>query len=130
MTDAPVALRWHLRWLTAGWVLVVAVVLVSLTPALPIKFSMAHVDKLEHAIAWAVMMAWFGGLSSRAAHRWIALGLLALGGAIELAQGLSGYRSADLRDLLADAVGVAVGWLLALRVARPGFAWAERQLAR
>lgn len=130
MTEAPSALRWHLRWLTAGWVMVVAVVLLSLTPNLPLKLGVAHADKLEHAFAYLVLMAWFGGLSPRAAHRWIAFGLLALGASIEVAQGVSGYRSADVRDLVADAAGIALGWLLARHVAPGWFARAERVLAR
>lgn len=130
MTDAPVALRWHLRWLTAGWVMVVAVVLLSLTPNLPVKVSVANVDKLEHAVAYLVLMAWFGGLSPRAVHRWVALGLLALGALIEVAQGLSGYRSADRWDLVADGLGIALGWLIARHAARGWFARAERLLAR
>lgn len=130
MTEAPVALRWHLRWLTAGWVMVVAVVLLSLTPNLPVKVDVKDFDKVEHAVSYLVLMAWFGGLSPRAAHRWIALGLLALGAVIEVAQGWSGYRSADARDLVADAVGIALGWLLARHAARGWFARIEQVLAR
>jgi VanZ family protein len=129
VSDAPAALRWHLRWLTAGWVMVVAVVLLSLT-RLPFRVDIADVDKLEHAFAYLVLMAWFGGLSPRAAHRWIALGLLVLGGLIEVAQGLSGYRTADARDLLADAVGIALGWALARSWAPAWFARVERLLGR
>lgn len=130
MTDAPVALRWHLRWLTAGWVMVVAVVLLSLTPNLPFKVNVSNIDKLEHAFAYLVLMAWFGGLSPRAVHRWVALGLLVLGALIEVAQGFSGYRSADHRDLLADGLGIAFGWIIARHAARDWFARAERMFAR
>lgn len=130
MTHAEPALRWHLRWLTAGWVMVVVVVMLSLTPNLPVKVGVAHLDKVEHALAWTVMMAWFGGLSSRRIHPWIALGLLALGVAIEVAQWRSGYRSGDVRDLVADATGIAVGWVLARQFARAWFAAAERAFAR
>ena len=38
--------------------------------------------------------------------------LCCLGGIIELLQGWSGYRTADWMDLLADSLGVALGWLL------------------
>lgn len=130
MTAATIALRWHLRWLTAGWVMVVAVVLLSLTPKLAFKGGFPHFDKFEHALAYLVLMAWFGGLSGRRAHRWIALGLIALGAAIEWAQGASGFRTADLWDLLADAVGIALGWLLAHHYTRRWFARAEQALAR
>ena len=130
MNPAPVALRWHLRWLTAGWVMVVAVVLLSLTPNLPLRVDVADFDKVEHALAYLVLMSWFGGLSAPRAHRWVALGLLVLGAVIEVAQGLSGYRSADVRDLAADGVGIALGWLLARHAAPTWFAFAERLLAR
>jgi VanZ family protein len=127
VTEAPVALRWHLRWLTAGWLMVVAVVLLSLTPNLPLRVD---VDKVEHAFAYLVLMSWFGGLSVRRAHGWVALGLFVLGAIIEVAQGWSGYRSADVRDLAADGVGIALGWIMARRLAPAGFAFAERLLAR
>lgn len=130
MTAPQPALRWHLRWLTAGWVMVVAVVLLSLTPNLPIKVDVSGFDKVEHAAAYLVLMAWFGGLSSRALHRWIALALLVLGAVIEVAQGFSGFRTADARDLAADAVGIGAGWLLARHAARGWFALAERALGR
>jgi len=130
VNDAAVQLRWHLRWLTAGWLMVVAVVLLSLTPNLPISVGIVDFDKAEHAFAYLVLMAWFGGLSPRWAHPWVALGLLALGAVIEVAQGLSGYRSADHRDLIADGVGIVLGWLLARHVAPRCFVFAERLLAR
>lgn len=127
MTSAPTALRWHLRWLTAGWVMVVLVVLASLTPIAGQRGMLPHLDKLEHALAYLVLMAWFGGLSRPRAHRWIALGLLALGAAVELAQGAGPWRRADWADLAADAAGIALGWLLA-RGPVPG--WFVRVEAR
>lgn len=130
MTAASIGLRWHLRWLTAGWVMVVAVVLLSLTPNLAFKIGIAHLDKLEHALAYLVLMAWFGGLSGRRVHAWIALSLVVLGAVIEWAQGASGFRSADRWDLLADAVGIVLGWLLARHLTPLWFARAERMLAR
>jgi ligand-binding sensor domain-containing protein len=55
-------------------------------------------------------MGWFtrllGGRRPRLA---IATGLVALGIAIEFAQGATGYRSFDAWDMVADGLGVAVG---------------------
>lgn len=39
--------------------------------------------------------------------------LLAYGGLIEILQSLTPYRSAEWADLLADGLGLAVGWLAA-----------------
>ena len=53
------------------------------------------------------------GLLPQRHYTWLAVALLALGGAIELAQSLMGLgRLADLRDLVADAWGIAFGLTL------------------
>ena len=130
MNAPPSPLRWHLRWLTAGWVFLVLVVLLSLTPRVPSLSGLRHFDKLEHCWAYLLLMAWFGGLSERSLHRWIALALVALGAVVELAQGAGGYRHADVWDLVADGVGVLAGLWLARRWAPAWFGAAERALAR
>lgn len=40
------------------------------------------------------------------------LGLLALGAGIEVAQEFTGWRTGDLADWVADAVGVALVWVM------------------
>jgi len=128
VTGGGVRLRWHLRWLTAGWVMLVLVVMLSLAPGLDRRTPVAHLDKLEHALAYLVLMAWFGGLSRASLHRWIALALLALGLAIEALQGASGWRSAEPLDLAAGAVGIALGWWLACAPVPRWFHHLERRL--
>ncbi len=67
-------------------------------------------DKVHHLWFFALLF-WIG---HRAALRpaWaLALGLLAYGVSIEIAQSLTPSRSASLLDLLADSAGIAVGWL-------------------
>lgn len=66
-------------------------------------------DKANHAMAFAVL-AMLGCLSYPGRHALILLGLLAYGAVIELLQGLTGYRSAETLDVLADGVGLLVGW--------------------
>jgi len=83
------------------------------TDRLP-EFTASIWDKAQHAAGFAVLgtlglWAYPGGVGHSAR---VVLGLLALGVAIELAQGASGWRHADAGDALADAVGVAVGWAL------------------
>lgn len=68
-------------------------------------------DKASHAMAFAVL-AMLGCLPYSGRHALILLGLLAYGALIELLQGLTGYRSAETLDVLADGVGLAFGWTL------------------
>lgn len=128
MIGQAAKLRWHLHWLTAGWVMLVVVVMLSLAPGLVQRASIAHLDKLEHALAYLLLMGWFGGLARPALHRWIALALLALGATVEALQGASGWRQAEALDLLADGVGVAIGWWLARGPVPDWFHRAERWL--
>jgi VanZ family protein len=53
-------------------------------------------------------------LFKRASLPWVAAGLVLLGIGIEFAQGQTVYRSADLYDVLFNALGVALGMATAL----------------
>ena len=109
----------HRRWLRFLWALAILVVVVgSLLPAssLPMRAldELGLSDKLEHFAAYLVL-AFLPALH----ERWPALaaalgGALALGIGLEYAQLLSPGRSFDLADMLADAVGVLCGFVIAL----------------
>ena len=62
----------------------------------PFEFN----DKLMHFGAYWLMTLWFCGSLDRRRYAWLALRLLALGGAIELLQCPMGFgRDADWRDI-------------------------------
>jgi len=130
VSGAPPPLRWQQRWLTVGWIVVVLVVMFSLIPQIGPKISLRDIDKYEHVAAFAFLMGWFGGLTSRSLHLLIAIGLLALGGAIEWAQSTTPYRASTLSDLIADVGGIVLGWILARTLAPRAFASAERLFGR
>jgi VanZ family protein len=70
-------------------------------------------DKPNHALAFAAL-----AFSARQGFPWagaarIVPALLGYGVFIELVQSQIPARSADLADVLGDAVGIAAGWLLA-----------------
>jgi VanZ family protein len=74
-------------------------------------------DKTDHLLGFVVL-----GLLGQAAwpgrRVWVLGGLLAFGVLIELLQGLTGYRFADSKDVLADWLGVglaALAWSIATR---------------
>ncbi|MDH3320315.1 MAG: VanZ family protein [Betaproteobacteria bacterium] len=104
--------------LALGWLYVAVIVWLSLTPSPP-HVDIEGSDKLEHFLAYGVLMFWFGVLyrSARARIGW-ALFCVALGVALEFAQRATGYRSFELADMAADALGVLAGALAALSLPR------------
>ncbi|HUG72834.1 MAG TPA: VanZ family protein [Steroidobacteraceae bacterium] len=108
-------LRFRRLWFCLGLGIAVAIAVVCLMPGRNIPQFRLVSDKVEHALAFAMLAFWFGSILVRRDLLWLALALVAFGGLIEVAQGLMGLgRHADLLDLVADTVGVVVGLLLAL----------------
>lgn len=96
------------------WAALVAVLVLSLAPVPAGHMVFSWQDKLEHAFAFLALgmlghLAWAG--------RWqaVAVGLLAYGALIELAQSWTSYRMGDGWDWLADALGVGLATVLAYR---------------
>ena len=84
---------------------------------IPIRLPPGVSDKVLHFTGYALMSAGAVGFC----HEPRRLGLLALvaaalGGAIEVAQAFTPYRSAELLDFAADATGAALGWFVALLI--------------
>jgi VanZ family protein len=95
--------------------MIAGVVVASLIPARAVEMILGGLnDKLEHAAAYAGLMAWFGGMFRRAAQPWLAVALVVLGGVIELLQGLTPTRTPDVLDLAADTAGVLIGLVLSM----------------
>jgi len=101
-------------WLTLGWALVGLVIFLSVIPRAPDMLDLDGGDKLLHVFAYAIMMLWFGFiyLPGRT-YQNLGIILIAIGIALELIQGLSDHRSLSFLDMVANAVGVSLGWLLA-----------------
>jgi hypothetical protein len=78
------------------------------------SFDFPVSDKWMHGITFTALSLWFSGQYARSSYWRIALGLLAFGILIEIAQRAVGYRSADLLDLAADLAGIVAGILIAL----------------
>jgi predicted XRE-type DNA-binding protein len=107
------ALRVRRFWLLLGWMLVLFVIYLSLTPA-PVQLKLPHGDKLGHVLAYAALMSWFANLYEVSVRRMqFAIGLIALGISLEFVQRWTGYRSFEVADMIASAAGVAVGWVFA-----------------
>jgi VanZ family protein len=106
--------------LALGWAMVAAVVYLSLTPAPP-RIDLEGGDKLGHLFAYAALTYWFCQFYFHGSRVLYALGFVAMGVALEFAQGATGYRNFEVADMAANTLGVAAGWgaALLLPLARP-----------
>jgi VanZ family protein len=76
-----------------------------------------------HAGSYCLLMIWFAGLYARRRHVLIAAVLLMLGLVLEILQHRTSYRMFDLTDMLANAVGVAAGFVVSFFVLE---GWCQR----
>jgi len=105
--------------------MVVAVVVLSLIP-LDVDL-LEDKDKLAHFVAYGSLAFWFGMLfEGRGRQLGAALGFAAMGVALEFLQGLTDYRTFEIADMIANAIGAAVGWGLAQTPLRNVLEWLER----
>ncbi|MCJ7557383.1 MAG: VanZ family protein [Gammaproteobacteria bacterium] len=101
-------------WLGLGWALVMLVVVGSLLPGKMLEsVDFLLSDKIQHALAYATVMVWFAGIYQASSYRWMVPGLLVMGIGLEYLQLKYFHRHFDLRDMLANGVGVVTGLVLA-----------------
>lgn len=98
-----------LRWLFASTAVVVMVL--SLWPLEPDAPSLGW-DKANHMAAFT-LLALLGCRAYPSHNRIVLAGLLVYGGLIEVLQSFTDYRMAEWADLLADALGLPLGWMAA-----------------
>lgn len=125
-----ISLKYARLWHTVGIGLILIVVVGCLVPAGSVP-QLGMNDKLEHMIAYGGLALCYGGLLEPRRYPYLGLALLALGGGIEIAQGLMGWgRDADWHDFYADALGAALGLSLCMAGLRHWPSWVERWLRR
>lgn len=109
-------------WIILGWLLVLLVIYLSLTPKPP-PTGMNFGDKIGHFAAYASLMFWWHRIDGNGYR--LALVFILMGLALEIMQSLSGYRQGDIFDMAANTGGVAIGWL----AARFTPVWLSKKLA-
>jgi VanZ family protein len=104
-----------------GWMLCIAL---SLLPPIPLGGPQDS-DKIGHFLAYFTLSAWAVSIfRTRGAQGLAALSLVALGLGIEWAQAnLTDNRQGDLRDALANSLGIALGFVLSFT---PLARWLEK----
>ena len=108
-------LSYRRAWLAGGWLLIGLIVYLSLTPHPPEPFSFPEADKLEHCISYGSLALWFCQIYLSIRSRIIVLAaLIGLGVGLEFVQGWTGYRFFEVWDMVANGIGVSLGFLLAL----------------
>ena len=109
--------------------MVAAVVVLSL---IPVSVDLGDDrDKLAHFAAYGGLSFWFGILyAGRGRQFGIAVAFAAMGVLMEFLQGLTDYRSLEIADMIANAVGAALGWGLAQTPLKGVLGWLEKQILR
>lgn len=100
-------------WLSIGWFLVLLIWVMSLIPVPEsIDIKITYFDKVEHMLAYFMLMAWFAQLYHKRSTRLLyAVGFVAMGLVIEVMQGMGEVRLFDLNDIVANIAGVILAWL-------------------
>ena len=101
-------------WFAIGMALVSLVVYLSLTSS-PVDtgLNFPYEDKLYHAFAYFVLMAWFGQIYHTTFQRNIfAVLFVVLGLAMEFMQSFDPNRMAEFADMVANTSGVLIGYIL------------------
>ncbi len=97
-----------------GLIGLVAVAVVCLMPISSSGYPIFKgVDKIEHLLTYLCLSYYFVQLTLKKTHLFIAFFLFLFGVAIEFLQEISGYRFFDVWDMLANTIGVFLGYLLA-----------------
>lgn len=107
-------IRYFNFWLGIGWLMILVVWYVSLTPTPPnIEIKFEHLDKVEHLLTYFILMFWFAQLyKTKQSRLFFVLFFILMGVTLEILQGLGQVRFFEYADMLANSVGVLIGWLL------------------
>ena len=113
-------LKLRFLWLTIGYALVVLIVFLSLTSS-PVDMEMGfpYEDKVFHALAYFTLMAWFSQIyHDKFQRNMIAVVFVFMGVMLEYLQGFDASRYFEFSDMIANSIGVALGFSIALTGAK------------
>jgi VanZ family protein len=113
-------LKLRFLWLAIGYGLVMLVVFLSLTSnPVSLDLDFPDQDKVFHALAYFTLMAWFAQIyHDKFQRNMIALVFVFMGVILEYLQGFDPNRYFEFADMVANSVGVALGFALAMTSAK------------
>ena len=123
-------LRYRKLWLIIGYMLIIAVIYLSLTSSpVVIDTSLPYEDKLLHLLAYFALTFWFMQIYHIRHHiiMWVAF-FLCLGMVLEYLQGYDPNRYSEVADMVANTLGVLAGVGLAMTPLRYVLVKFERYL--
>jgi hypothetical protein len=107
--------RFARLWLALGWMLILLVVIFSLWPKPHRHGGFSSSANLWHAAAYMILMLWFANMYNLPRQKvWLSAAFIAMGVSLECIQGISGFRTFQSVDILANGIGVLLGWALTL----------------
>jgi VanZ family protein len=113
-------LKLRFLWLLIGYALVALIIYLSLTSnPVDIGMKFPYKDKVYHAFAYFVLMAWFAQIyHDKFQRNMLATILVFMGISLEYLQSFDPHRMTDAGDIVANVTGVALGFILALSCAK------------
>ena len=112
---ASQTLKFRKIWLIIGYLLILTIVFLTLTPKPPDLVSEINFgDKIGHFLAYSLLMFWFCLLYIKTFNRLIIACLfIIMGISLEILQDMGGIRMYEVADMFANTTGVLIGLTLA-----------------
>jgi VanZ family protein len=96
-------------WWALGCGLLIFIVYVSVADLSLPQVDASFGDKVNHLLAYGLLTGWFGQLIKSSRHRLLAaFGFVALGMLMEVIQSTLPHRWFDMKDALANTLGVII----------------------
>ncbi len=99
-------------WLLIGLIYIVVIFYLCLRRSTGTTPSFAHLDKIIHFSAYFIMMSYFAQILKKSSYKKAFIAFLLMGVLIEFLQLMTGYRSFELLDMVANTSGLLMGWLI------------------
>ncbi len=116
-------------WLNIGLLMLLTLIVLSVITLDQSMIPIPYLDKIEHFLAWMLVMFWFVSLYPGRGLPLLAI-LLTLSLGLELVQALTTWRQGSAGDLLANFLGLLTGWGLAVANQRKLMRFMDRKLAQ
>jgi VanZ family protein len=105
-------LKYRSLWLFIGYTLIVILIYQTLTDS-PVSVGVSVSDKFMHTVGYFILMGWFVQVFHSKKQRFLwAIFFIAMGISMEFLQGLGGVRFYEVKDMLANGLGVVIAWVL------------------